>query len=170
MEDAATMQLTSLSALERPKLSVLVKRPVSLLSAEQAVVERNNKLKVKKPRKMGEADMNTRNVFIIGNDRIITKDNFIGFKVALHNVHSKNDTIISRLKKKGDFLVDKRGFLRRFSGSQFLQVCWEHKRRKYQCKDCGFVKRSSSRTSHLICRNNARIIFRSRCANLAKGC
>ena len=88
-----------------------------------------------------------RNVFVISNDKEITQSNFPKFRVIFHKVDSKQDHTITRLRKKGDFLVDKRGHLRRFSGSQFLQVCWQHKRRKYQCKDCSFKKIVTSSNS-----------------------
>ena len=50
-------------------------------------------------------------------------------------VYSNRDSKFST-KRKGDLYIDKHGKFKRFSGVQFVNICWQHRRRIYQCGDC----------------------------------
>ena len=56
-------------------------------------------------------------------------------KLLLVRVSSSRDRKIAN-RVKGDMYIDKHGKFKRFSGHQFVNICWQHRKRCYQCADC----------------------------------
>ena len=55
-------------------------------------------------------------------------------------------------KKAGDLYVDKHGKFKRYSGIQFINICWRHRRRSYQCVDCNGMGICEHRRNKWQCR------------------
>ena len=59
-----------------------------------------------------------------------------GEEIEIVHVRSTRDAKLAD-RQKGDLAIDKNGKFKRFSGVQFVNICWRHRRRHYQCRHCG---------------------------------